>query len=169
MPKLTIRSETGESVSHDLVEETYTIGRAPENSIRLDDTSVSGRHAELAMVAENCYLKDLGSTNGTLVNGQPATEVQLRAGDRIRFGKVEAFFEREVASAAQPLPRLEEAEARPAESSERPADFANASPFQSRKVKKDPARTAVFAAAALAFLAFLVSLVALVLMKPPSF
>jgi pSer/pThr/pTyr-binding forkhead associated (FHA) protein len=170
MPKLTIRSETGEAIVHDLVEETYTIGRSPENSIRLDDTSVSSRHAEVVLVAENCYLKDLGSTNGTVVNGQPVKEVQLRAGDRIRFGKVEASFEREVASAAaQPLPRLEEAEARPAESSARPADFANASPFQSRKSKNDPARTAVFAAAAVAFLAFLVSLIALVLMKAPSF
>jgi pSer/pThr/pTyr-binding forkhead associated (FHA) protein len=168
MPRLTVRSETGESTSHDLVEETYTIGRSPENSIRLDDTSVSGRHAQLVLVAENCYLKDLGSTNGTLVNGQAATEVQLRAGDRIRFGKVEAYFECEVISAAQPLPRLEGAEARPAELSARPADFANASPFQSRKTKKDPARTAVFAAAALAFLAFLVSMIALFLMKPPS-
>jgi pSer/pThr/pTyr-binding forkhead associated (FHA) protein len=169
MPKLTIRSESGGSVSHDLVEETYRIGRSPENSIRLDDTSVSGRHAEIVMMAETCYLKDLGSTNGTLVNGQPATQVRLRAGDRIRFGKVEADFEHEVVSAAQPLPRPEEAEARPAESSARPAHFANASPFQTRKVKKDPARTAVFAAAALAVLAFLVSLVALVLIKPPSF
>ena len=61
--------------------------------------------------------------------------------------------------------RLHELEPRLA----RPADFANASPFQSRKVKKDPARTAVFAAAALAFLAFLISLIALALMKPPSF
>ncbi len=162
MPKLTIRSETGEAIVHDLVEETYTIGRSPENLIRLDDTSVSSRHAEVVLVAENCYLKDLGSTNGTIVNGQPVKEVQLRAGDRIRFGKVEASFEREVAGAAQPLPRLDEAEARP-------ADFANASPFQGRKLKKDPARTAVFAAAAVAFLAFLASLIALVLMKPPSF
>jgi hypothetical protein len=64
---------------------------------------------------------------------------------------------------------VKETEAHPAESSTHPADFANASPFQSRKVKMDPARTAVFAAAALAFLAFLVSLIALVLMKPPSF
>jgi pSer/pThr/pTyr-binding forkhead associated (FHA) protein len=169
MPRLTIHSESGETVSHDLAEKTYTIGRSPENSIRLDDTSVSGRHAEIAMRAETCYLKDLGSTNGTLVNGQPATQVQLRAGDRIQFGKVEAYFEYEAASAVQPLPRLEEPETRPAESSERPADFANASPFQSRKVRKDPARTAVFAAAALAFFAFLVSLIALFLMKPPSF
>src|SRR4029077_14556079 len=108
-------------------------GRSPENSIRLDDTSVSGRHAQVVLVAKNCYLKDLGSTNGTIVNGQPVTEVQLRAGDRIRFGKTEASFEREVARARQPLPRLQETEARPAESSTRPADFANASPFQSRK------------------------------------
>jgi pSer/pThr/pTyr-binding forkhead associated (FHA) protein len=169
MPKLTIRSETGESTAHDLVEETYTIGRSPENSIRLDDTSVSSRHAEVVLVAENCYLKDLGSTNGTVVNGQPVKEVQLRAGDRIRFGKVEACFECEAVSAAQPLPRLEEAEARPAELSARPADFANASPFQSRKTKKDPARTAVFAAAAVAFIAFLASMIALLLMRAPTF
>ncbi len=42
MPKLVIRSEIGELISHDLVEETYTIGRAPENSIRLEDNSVFG-------------------------------------------------------------------------------------------------------------------------------
>jgi predicted component of type VI protein secretion system len=168
MPRLVIRSETGELISHDLVEETYTIGRAPENSIRLEDNSVSGRHAELAVVAENCYLKDLGSTNGTLVNGQAITEVQLRAGDRVRFGKVEASYERESVGITQPLPRLEGMETRPADSSARPADFANASPFQSRKVKPDPARRVVFAVAAVAILAFLVSLLALALMRPPA-
>ena len=168
MPKLTIRSETGEPTSHDLVEETYTIGRSPENSIRLDDVSVSGRHAELALISENCYLKDLGSTNGTLVNNQPVTDVQLRAGDRIRFGKVEASFECDVAGGAQPLPRLEEVEARPAELSTRPADFTNASPFPSRKRAKDPARTGILAAVALAFVAFLVSMIALLLMRPPA-
>ena len=167
MPKLTIRSDSGESISHDLVEETHTIGRAPENSIRLEDTSVSGRHAEIVLVAENCYLKDLGSTNGTLVNGQPVTEVQLRPGDRIRFGKVDASFERDVASSDQPLPQLAGTDARPAELSARPADFANASPFPTRKTKRDPARSAVFAAVALAFVAFLASLVALALMKAP--
>lgn len=169
MPKLVIRSETGESSSHDLVEETYTIGRAPENSIRLEDPSVSGRHAELVLVDQNCYLKDLGSTNGTLVNGQPVSEVQLRAGDRIRFGKVEGCFECETLSASQPLPRLEETEARPADLSARPADFANASPFQMKKGKKDPIQTAVYAAAALALLAFVASMLALVMMKPPAF
>jgi predicted component of type VI protein secretion system len=169
MQKLTIRSETGESTSHDLVEETYTIGRSAENSIRLDDVSVSGRHAQLVLIADSCYLKDLGSTNGTLVNEQPVTEVQLRPGDRVRFGKVEASFERDAGGGAQPLPRLEEVEARPAELSARPADFANASPFPSRKKPKDPARAAILAAVALAFLAFLTSIIALFLMEPPAF
>lgn len=168
MPKLTMRAETGESISHDLVEESYTIGRSPENSIRLEDVSVSGRHAELVLVAENVYLKDLGSTNGTLVNDQPVTDVQLRAGDRIRFGKVEACFECDVPKGAQPLPRLEEAEASPAEFSARPADFANASPFPGRKKTKNPARIAILAAAALAFTAFLVSMIALLMMRPPA-
>jgi predicted component of type VI protein secretion system len=169
MPKLIVRNETGQTMAHDLVEETYTIGRAPENSIRLEDNSVSGRHAQLAVIAENCYLKDLGSTNGTLVNGQAVTEVQLRAGDRIQFGKIEARFEGEVVTAAQPMPRLEATELRAAELSARPADFANASPFQTRKTKRDPARTAALAAAALAFLAFVASMIALALMKPPGF
>ena len=169
MPKLTIRTEAGESISHDLVEETYTIGRSSENSIQLDDNSVSGRHAELIVVSESCYLKDLGSTNGTLVNGQAVTGVQLRAGDRIRFGKVEASFESVAASAADLSPHLEEVAARPAEESARPADFANASPFQTRKAKKDPARTAVFAAIAVAAVAFIASMIALALMKAPGF
>jgi pSer/pThr/pTyr-binding forkhead associated (FHA) protein len=170
MPKLTVRSETGESISHDLVEETQTIGRAPENSIRLEDTSVSGRHAQIVVVGDNYYLKDVGSTNGTLVNGQPVTEVQLRAGDRIRFGKVEACFECEVLTGdAEPLPHWEGAEARPAEASARPADFANASPFQSRTTKRDPWRTAVYAAVAVALLGLISSIVALCLMRPPSF
>jgi predicted component of type VI protein secretion system len=168
MPKLTIRSESGESTSHDLVDETYTIGRSPENTIRLEDVSVSGRHAELLLVAENCFLKDLDSTNGTLVNGQAITDVQLRAGDRIRFGKVEACYECEVPGGAQPLPHPEEVEARPAELSARPADFANASPFPSRKKAKDPARTAILAATAVAVVAFLASMIALFLMQPPA-
>ena len=169
MPKLIIRPETGEPTSHDLVEETYTIGRSPENSVRLEDASVSGRHAEIIVVAKNCYLKDLGSTNGTLINGQAITEAQLRAGDRIRFGKVEASFDYDIPVPARPLPHPMETDARPAAVSARPADFTNASPFPSRATKKDPIRIAVFAAVALAFAAFIASIIALAMMKAPGF
>jgi predicted component of type VI protein secretion system len=167
MPKLTIRSESGEKTSHDLVEESVTIGRSPENSICLDDISVSSRHAELTMAGEICRLRDLDSTNGTLVNGEPVTQVQLRAGDRIRFGKVDACYECDAAGEAQPLPQSEEIQARPADLSARPVDFANASPFASARKEKDPTRRLVFAAALAALLAFVGSMIAVLMMRAP--
>jgi predicted component of type VI protein secretion system len=167
MPRLIIGADSGEQTSHDLVDETVTIGRSPENSIRLEDVSVSGRHAEFLLVGESCHLKDLNSTNGTLVNGALVTSVQLRAGDRIRFGKVEAHYECDVAAAAEPLPRMKEAEAPPAELSGKPAAFANASPFPNRKKERDPTRMAIFAAVAIALVAFLGSVIAVFMMRAP--
>lgn len=169
MARLSITLPDSTPAVYELTEKLNTIGRAPENSIQLEEPSVSWRHAELMLLGESCYLKDLDSTNGTLVNGQPVTSVQLRSGDRIRFGKVEACYECDVAGTGQPLPHPEAVEARPAELSARPADFANASPFPSRKKKKDPARSAILAAVALAFVAFLASIIALFLMRPPDF
>jgi len=166
MPKLLVAGPGG-NISHELSEETITIGRAPDNAIHIDDVSVSGRHAELRVSNERCTLKDLDSTNGTRVNGQTVTTAQLRAGDKIRFGKVEACYECEVTGNAQPLPRSVEVEAHPAEQSVRPADFTNASPFPNRKKEKDSQRTAVLAAAAVAFVAFLVSMMALAAMRAP--
>ena len=154
-------------IAHELSDEVVTLGRSPENLIHLDDPSVSGRHAQLQIVDENVQLTDLGSTNGTTVNGAPVTTATLRAGDRVRFGKIEACYECEVAGDAQPLPAMEEVEAKPAEVSARPADFANASPFPKRKTEKDPVRTALFAAAAVAILAFIGSMVALAQMHAP--
>lgn len=168
MARLSVTLPDSAPVFYELSEELNTIGRAPENTIQLDEPSVSGRHAEVLVVGDNCQLKDLDSTNGTLVNGQPITSVQLRSGDRIRFGKVEACYECTVAGGAQPLPHLEEVEARPAELSARPADFANASPFPSRKKTKDPARAAVLAAVTVALVAFITSIIALFLMQPPA-
>lgn len=62
---------------------------------------------------------------------------------------------------AQPLPEAGETETRPAETSEKPADFANASPFPNRQKEKDPAATAILAVAALAILVFLISMLGL--------
>lgn len=169
MARLNITLPDSTPVVHDLSEALNTIGRSPENSIQLDEPSVSGRHAELMVAGESCYLKDLDSTNGTLVNGQPVTNVQLRSGDRIQFGKVEACYACDVAGSAQPLPRPEEVEARPAELSARPADFANASPFPGRKKTRDPARLAILVVVALAFVAFLASIIALFLIPLPVF
>ncbi|MGI8891261.1 MAG: FHA domain-containing protein [Chthoniobacterales bacterium] len=67
------------------------MGRGPENLLQISDPSVSGRHAQLLLAdGGQDQLQDLGSTNGIRVNGEPAREALLRAGDRLRFGKVEA-------------------------------------------------------------------------------
>ncbi len=166
MPKLSISLE-GSKSTHELTEEKITIGRAPDNMIRIDDPSVSGRHAQLLLIDERYQLKDLESTNGTRVNSEPVTDVFLRVGDRIRFGKVEARYESDATGQAQPLPEAGEIDARPAETSEKPPDFTNASPFPNRQKEKDTVATAILAAAALAILAFLVSMLGLFQIHAP--
>ena len=168
MSKLILQPTGAAPIPYELTEEVITIGRRPDNVIAIDDPSVSGRHAQLNKVGESFHLQDLESTNGTRVNGETITSVALKVGDRVRFGKVEACFECDSPSGAQPLPALVETEARPAEVSERPADFANASPFPKRRSEKDAARTAIFAAAALAILAFIASMLSLAQMRPPT-
>jgi hypothetical protein len=63
------------------------IGRAPECELVLRDSRASRRHARLAPRNGVLILTDLGSTNGTLVNGNRITEVALGAGDRIQIGE----------------------------------------------------------------------------------
>jgi pSer/pThr/pTyr-binding forkhead associated (FHA) protein len=155
-------------VKHELAEEVITVGRAPDNLIQIDDPSVSSHHAELRVSGDDCYLRDLGSMNGTRVNGVSVTETRLRRGDRIRFGRAEASYEHEQNAAAQPLPQTDFAEAKPADFSARPVDFTNASPFPLRKKEKDATRTAIFAVAIVAFVAFIASMIAVFTMQAPS-
>lgn len=166
MPKLSIALEDAK-VTHELTEEKITLGRAPDNLIQIDDSSVSSRHAQLLLVGDRYQLVDLNSTNGTRVNGETITEVFLKEGDRLRFGKVEARYESEQTGEAQALPETDEIEARPAETSAKPADFANASPFPHRTKEKDTVGTAVFAAGAIAIVAMLLSLLNLLRMHGP--
>lgn len=63
------------------------IGREPGSDLRLSDVSVSRRHAELRLGPEGWVLYDLGSTNGTLVNGHRVTGgVRVKPGDQVAFG-----------------------------------------------------------------------------------
>jgi pSer/pThr/pTyr-binding forkhead associated (FHA) protein len=65
----------------------YVIGRAPECDLVLPDMTVSWRHAELRPAPGGWMLVDLGSTNGTQVNGWQAGEgATVRPGDAVRFG-----------------------------------------------------------------------------------
>ncbi len=73
---------------------TITVGRVPGLEVHLEDDSVSRRHAELERTAEGVVLRDLGSANGTTVNGEPVEgDVLLKSGDVVQFGVIEMVFE----------------------------------------------------------------------------
>jgi hypothetical protein len=71
------------------------IGRMSTSDVVLSDSNVSRRHAELRRDGDRWILKDLGSTNGTLVNGKLAREHTIKDGDRIAFGTSELLFKAE--------------------------------------------------------------------------
>jgi hypothetical protein len=71
------------------------IGRSPGADIVIGDDFVSGRHARLSPSGGGAVLEDLGSTNGTILNGKPVTSPQsLRAGDSIDIGNVRMKVDR---------------------------------------------------------------------------
>ena len=70
-----------------------TIGRSPESEIFLDDVTVSRKHAQVSTPTSGLFiLQDLGSLNGTYVNGKHAVEVSLVNGDEIQIGKFHMLF-----------------------------------------------------------------------------
>ncbi len=69
-----------------------TIGRGLNNDIILEDSRVSRNHAQLRYRSRRFWLTDLGSTNGTFVNGEPVTERALRDGDVVSLGGLELTF-----------------------------------------------------------------------------
>src|SRR5258705_6421752 len=70
-----------------LTEERPTIGRKPHNDIQIDNLAVSGEHAVIVTILQDSFLEDLGSTNGTVVNGQPIKKHFLQNNDIIELGK----------------------------------------------------------------------------------
>ena len=170
MPKLQISLPDGTTSSHELIEDVVTIGRIAENTIEIDDASVSSHHAQLSLRGSDYIFKDLGSTNGSRLNGQdvvPDEEHRLQDGDRIRFGQIEALFESEVASEHRALPTEVEPVAVAASSSVRPANFENASPFATKRKKADPVGKGIMAFAVFAFLVFAGAVVTALSMQPP--
>ena len=88
MPKLTVSLPDGTEAVHDLVEDVLTVGRVDDNMIEISDASVSSRHAQLSKDDGDYVLRDLGSTNGTRVNGRELPEgedIKLGDGDEVIF------------------------------------------------------------------------------------
>jgi pSer/pThr/pTyr-binding forkhead associated (FHA) protein len=96
MPKLRVETAAGlqPGSAYDLSDGAL-LGRGEQADIQLDDGFASSRHARLVPQGDVMVLEDLGSTNGTYLNGEPLRGPQpLHAGDRIRIGDSEFTFER---------------------------------------------------------------------------
>jgi pSer/pThr/pTyr-binding forkhead associated (FHA) protein len=167
MAKITLILPDGTDVTHELTEDVITIGRISDNLIQINDVSVSSHHAEITFTGNHHVLRDLNSTNGTRVNDHGFTEGPLRDGDRVRFGKVEGRYASENPDDARPLPEQEAVAAAVAESSSRPDDFSNASPFKSKSRKKDPIATGILIFAGVAVLVFIGAVVSIFQLQPP--
>ena len=76
------------------------VGRDAANGVQLSDPEVSKKHAAIQRLPAGWCVRDLGSRNGTLVNGKPAKEAFLRDGDRIGVGPYVLVFE--IAEAGRP-------------------------------------------------------------------
>ena len=81
-------------VRHDLDRPVLTLGRSKECDIPVDDPSVSRRHAEIRRETGGFAVVDLGSTNGTRVNGAKISRAELEDGDRVTIGQTELRFQR---------------------------------------------------------------------------
>jgi len=83
-----------------LTKERTTIGRKAHNDIQIDNLAVSGEHAVIVTILNDSFMEDLGSTNGTLVNGNPVKKHFLQNNDVIELGKYKLKFIQE--QGAQP-------------------------------------------------------------------
>jgi len=90
--ELTIESGPDAGHTHRAGDSALRLGRSPDNDLILRDPATSGHHARVERRGEQFWIVDLGSTNGTLVNGEPIQEKELNHGDRITVGQNAVHF-----------------------------------------------------------------------------
>jgi pSer/pThr/pTyr-binding forkhead associated (FHA) protein len=87
MAKVILTMEGQVLREYPLAKERTTIGRRPHNDIVIENLAISGEHAVVVTILNDSFLEDLGSTNGTMVNGAPVKKHFLQNNDVIELGK----------------------------------------------------------------------------------
>jgi len=90
--EITIESGPDAGHTHRAGDHAVRMGRSPDNDVILRDPATSGHHARLERRGEQFWVVDLGSTNGTFVNGESIQEKQLNHGDRVTIGQNSLHF-----------------------------------------------------------------------------
>lgn len=108
MAKLLLHIEDGTLKEIALNKERTTIGRRSDNDVCLTNAAVSSQHAVLVLILSDCFLEDLGSTNGTYVNSKQITRHFLQDQDVIEIGRHRLTFRADTTPANQTTPVLNE-------------------------------------------------------------
>ncbi|MDB6032165.1 MAG: sigma-54 dependent transcriptional regulator, Fis family [Verrucomicrobiales bacterium] len=93
MARLVLLSEGFTGRTFELKGEKITVGRVSDNAFEIPESSVSSHHAEIVLQGSDVLIRDLGSTNGTFINGEQINEAVLKPGQILRFGTVELRLE----------------------------------------------------------------------------
>src|SRR6201992_1765536 len=86
MARLMLSLDGNVLAEYNMNKERYTIGRLPDNDIRIDNPAVSGHHSLIINILNDSFLEDLNSTNGTYVNGKLIKKHALQHGDVVTVG-----------------------------------------------------------------------------------
>jgi pSer/pThr/pTyr-binding forkhead associated (FHA) protein len=86
MARLVLHLDGQTLAEYNMSKERYTVGRLPDNDVRIDSPAVSGHHALVINILNDSFLEDLNSTNGTYVNGKIIKKHALQHGDVITVG-----------------------------------------------------------------------------------
>jgi len=92
MARLILSLDGSVLAEYNMNKERYTIGRLPDNDIRIDNPAVSGHHSLIINILNDSFLEDLNSTNGTYVNGKLIKKHALQHGDVITAGHHQLRF-----------------------------------------------------------------------------
>jgi pSer/pThr/pTyr-binding forkhead associated (FHA) protein len=98
MPKMIVSIDGVVIKEVQLTKDRTTLGRRPYNDIVIDNLAVSGEQAVLQMMANEVYLEDLNSTNGTYVNGKAVKKQLLQNNDTVEIGKYKIKYINEAAN-----------------------------------------------------------------------
>jgi pSer/pThr/pTyr-binding forkhead associated (FHA) protein len=102
MARLVLLSEGFNGRTYELKVEKTTVGRVSDNAFEIPEASVSSHHAEILLRGSEVVIRDLGSTNGTYINGEKITEAVLKPGQMLRFGTVELRLDTGTGPASAP-------------------------------------------------------------------
>jgi pSer/pThr/pTyr-binding forkhead associated (FHA) protein len=92
MARLVLTLDGQVLAEYNMNKERYTVGRLPDNDIRIDNPAVSGHHSLIINILNDSFLEDLNSTNGTYVNGKLIKKHALQHGDVITVGHHQLRF-----------------------------------------------------------------------------